>query len=479
LLEIEQKGPKQWKFINDEDEVKVFMMASSITNKFYLITEFIDRVSKYCGEDFDNWFIKFLKDCKDEENRSESIINNIDQLKKFVDNYLKFKNIDFSQFVDKSKAKKNTILFEPDEIEKIITLSSYLKIYSVISNSENLRPSQTLHREAYNKIAGDIIEEGIIKKIHEVIKTKTYRYNLTDKFMWEYIKNVQGKDIGTHILHIFNFIMNQILVMCEEDKNPITYFVGVIDESLKWFLRSVYRGAIVYEDSISTEDVQGINVDNLKTYSYNDTIGRLEMIALTKLYDKLEKESSVLMERKDSDELTVEFDKRVENIEFISPLTETLVYPILAQMTKIPYSHFRTVSPKGAAIISTYMQDLFRKVFDQEYKYLFSLLNFYPKKNPSISTTYRVKSIHEYIDVQQSTKNFYGFKTKILPHTLLCHYVGRISRVNFENILDGREIGGIPLSKIESDMIKFYTKYFAGEHKNEIKQMIRLMNSDF
>jgi len=85
--------------------------------------------------------------------------------------------------------------------------------------------------------------------------------------MWQYIKNVQGKDIDSHVIDIFNFIMNHILILCEEDKNPITYFVGVIDESVKWFLRSVYKGSTIY-------DIQGINTDNLKTYSYNDTLGR-------------------------------------------------------------------------------------------------------------------------------------------------------------------------------------------------------------
>jgi hypothetical protein len=40
-------------------------------------------------------------------------------------------------------------------------------------------------------------------------------------------------------------------------------------------------------------------------------------------------------------------------------------------------------------------------------------------------------------------------------------------------------LGGIPLSKIESGMIKFYTSYFSGGMEKQIKEMTKLMNADF
>jgi len=297
--------------------------------------------------------------------------------------------------------------------------------------------------------------------------------------MWEYIKNVQGKDIGVHIIEIFNFIMNNILVLCEEDKNPITYFVGVIDESVKWFLRSVYKGSIVYDDSISTEDIQGINTDNLKTYSYNDTLGRLKGIAYEKIYEQLQKQSTMTMERIDDDEFIVSFHERASGVNYTSPLCETLVFPLLSQMTKIPYHHFKTLSPEHAAVLSVYIQLLIRKIFGTEYKNMVALLNFYPLRSPSMSTTYKVKAVHDYINIQQEIMNFYGFNTKILPHNLLCHYVGRVSRVDFCDILTGKKMGGIPLSKIEQDMIRFYTLYFAGHMTPYVDEMTKLMNADF
>jgi len=480
LLTIKQDGPKEWSIITDKHEpIKLFLSPSSVTNKFFIVTKFIERVAEHCGEGFSDWFVDLLTKAQNEKTRPKVIIESLPQLKKFVDDYIDAKQFDYSQFVDETKVKKNSILFEPVEIEKIIRLSCYLKIYSVISNSENLKLGQKLHREIYNKLATDMVETEIVRKIYDVIKTKTFRYNLTDRFMWEYIKNVQGKDIGIHIIEIFNFIMNNILILCEEDKNPITYFVGVIDESVKWFLRSVYKGSIVYDDSISTEDIQGINTDNLKTYSYNDTLGRLKGIAYEKIYELLQRQSTMTMENSEDDEYIVSFHERASSINYISPLCETLVFPILSKMTSIPYHHFKTLSPEHAAVISIYMQSLFRRVFGTEYKNMFSLLNFYPMRSPSISTTYKIKSIHEYLNIQQETMNFYGFTTKILPHELLCHYVGRVSRVDFCDLLTGNKMGGIPLSKIEQDMIRFYTLLFAGKLEPQIAEMTKLMNADF
>ena len=456
LLKIKQDGPKEWSVTDEKHEpIKLMLSPSSVTNKFFIVTKFIERVAKQHGEGFSDWFMKLLADCQDEIVRPKAIVDSLPQIKMFVDAYIDKEAFDYSQFVDITKIKKNSILFQPDEIQKIIRLSCYLKVYSVISNNDTLKLGKSLHREVYNILAADIVETDIVRKIYDVIKTKTFRYNLTDRFMWEYIKNVQGKDIGIHIIEIFNFIMNNILILCEEDKNPITYFVGVIDESVKWFLRSVYKGSIVYDDSISTEDIQGINTDNLKTYSYNDTLGRLKGIAYEKIYLLLQKESTMTMEVADEDEFIVGFHERASAINYTSPLCETLVYPILSKMTNIPYHHFKTLSAEHSAVLSVYMQTLFRKIFGTEYKNMIGLLNFFPLRSPSISTTYKIKSVHDYIQIQQETMNFYGFNTKILPHNLLCHYVGRVSRVDLCEHLTGKKNGGIPHYKIDQDKIRF------------------------
>lgn len=467
---------KEWIIIFKNKEFNLQLIPSSVTNKFNIVTGFIERVSEVCGDEFDQWFENLLENSSNEESKPLTVIEGTDKLKEFVNEYLSAQDIDYSLFVDKSKAKKNSILFYEDEIEKIIRLSGYLKVYSVISNNSQLKLGKKLHSQVYNKLASEIAETEIIAKIFKVVQTKTFRYNLTDKFMWEYIKTIQCKDIGVHVIEIFNFIMNNILILCEEDKNPITYFVGVVDESVKWFLRSVYKGSIVYDDSISTEDIHGSDKDNLKTYSFNDTLGRLKGIAFEKIYTQLERQN---MSVDDGDQHIINFQNRITAIEHISPLCSCFIFPLLSKITNIPYIHYRTISGEHSAVLSYYTHQLLRKIFKSEYKNLFSLLDYFPLSQPSLNTTYKVKAIHQYLDIQNETQNFFGFNTKNLPHRLLCHFVGRVSRINFCHLLTGDNLSGIPLSKVENDMIFFYTNYFAGQFDDKIDQMVSLMNADF
>jgi len=478
LLNFEKVAPKQWTLSYKDEIIPLKLVASTVTNKYEIVTNFISRVDQFHGEEFSNWFITLIKDCQDVDKRAEIFVNNIHKLKVYVDEYMESTNIDYTKFVDLTKAKKNSILFSPDEIKNILRLSCYLKVYSVISNNEEMAFGKTLHKQIYNKLADNVIETDIASKLFDVIKTKTFRYNLSDKYMWDYIKKIQCKDIGSHIIEIFNFIMNYIMVLCEDDKNPITYFVGVIDQSVKWILRSVYKGTIVYDDSISTEDIHGININNLLTYSFNDTLGRIKAIAYEKIHNQLEKSSSLTMDEEVSDKDLVNFNNRIEQIEYISPLCTSMVFPLLSRMTNISYVHFKTISPDHASILSYYLHSLLQKAFKGEYRNVFLLLQYYPLSQPSINTTYKIKSIHEYINVQDSVQNFFGFNTKILPHKILCHFIGRVSRINFCHIFTGQKLSGIPLSKVESDMIKFYTNLFSGQLDGRIQQLVRLMNQD-
>jgi hypothetical protein len=480
LIKFKQEGPKKWSIIKDKDEpIQINLLPSSVTNKFFIITDFVERVAEFHGEAFSEWFISLVKDCQDPVKRPKALTSNVDKLREFCDSYLESRNLDFNKFVDTSKAKKNSILFSADEIDKIIHLSCYLKIYAIFSNSVELSLGKNLHRTIYNKLSMELIKTDVVSKIFDIVKTKTFRYNLTDRFMWEYIKTIQSKDIGTHVIEIFNYIMNNSIILCEEDKNPITYFVGVVNESIRWFLKDVYKGNIVYEDEITTEDIHAIHINNLRTYSFNDTLGKLKSIAFEKIFDELDKDHLLNVSDDKSDQYIIDFNNRLSDIKYISPLCPSLVFPLLSKMTNISYVHFKTISPEHSTILSYYTNILLQKVFKTDFKNLFVLLDYYPESPPSISTTYKIKGVHDYIKIQDETKNFFGFNTKILPHKVLCHFIGRVSRINFSHLLSGKKMTGIPLSKVETDMINFYTLFFSGKLDKKISEMTAIMNKDF
>jgi len=471
-----------WKVQSDDStgEIELRLVTSSITNKFHIVADFITRMSKFSPQ-FSDWLFSFLNSLEkheEESERSEIVSKNVEVIKKYADEYLDSLNIDFSNFVDESKAKKGSIFFAVEEIEKIVRLSAYLKIYSLVFNSEYQLGAKA-HSQIYNRFAEDVIETKIASKLFDVVKSKTFRYNLSDKFMWDYIKTIQCKDIGVHIIQIFNFIMNNIIILCEEDRNPITYFVGVVDESVKWFLRSVYKGNIVYSDEVATEDIHQFHVSNLRSYTFNDTLGRLKTIAFEKIYEELDRDSIQMTDASKSDQYIIDFNNRLSSIEYISPLCYSLVFPVLSKVTDIPYSHFKTIIPEHAAVLSYYLYQILIRTFKNEFQTLFLLLEYFPLSNPSLSTTYKLKAIHDFLKVQNKTKSFYGFNTKIFPHRALCHFVGSISRIVFQHLISGKKMTGIPLSKIESEAIKFYTMFFSGKLGAYLDKVRGLIEQDF
>lgn len=483
MIEFVEGSKKTWIVKKDDKEiVELIVQDATIRNKFHIILDYILKLQEKYGKDFEDWFYKLLTDyISNEEGRYLILNENIPILKRYVDLFISDSNLDFNKFIDESKVKKGNILFLPDEIEKIVKLSNYLKIYFIFQSTQ-LKLDQTLHKKIYNKLACDIIDNNsdICNKIFNIIKTRTYRYNITDKYMWDYIMNVQCKTIDVHVIHIFNFIMNSILVLCEEDKNPITYFLSVVNESIKWFLRSIYSGKIVYDDSVSSEDIQGTQEDSLNVYAYNDTIGKLKGIAFNRIYQILERPSLKFEEKeKVNDNSIVEFQNRISKIKFVSPLAECLVYPVLSKITNIPYSHFKTLSPEHSIVLSFYLQTLMIKVFKDSYKNLISMLSYYPENQPTVLTTYKIKSHDEYFQEFNNCSGFFGFNTKIPLYNILSHFIGRISRIDFYNVFDGSKLVGIPMSKLEKDMIKFFVAFFSNELESEFTEIKALMEYDF
>jgi len=489
LIQITEVEKKVW-LITDEnsDEIRLELISSSVTNKFRIVVDFVERIIQSDPE-FGPWFFTWLKDCGSKNPaKTPRAFSEIDTIKQFVDKYLDSLELHLEQFVDKSKAKKNSIFFTVENIDSILRVSSYLKVYSFILNamptktdpkteeeSYSLYPGTTRHREIYNTLAHDILTSDVTSKIFDVIKTRTFKYNMSDKFMWEYIKTLHGKDMNVHIIETFNFIMNNIIILCEETKNPIVYFVSVIEESIKWFLKSVYRGTIVYDDTIATQDIHGIHVNNVMSFSYNDTLGRLKMIASNFTTTEMEHCNSIKM--LDENQRLIDFVTVLKEIEWVSPLAQCMVYPILSKITDVTYIHFNTLSPDHAAPITYYIHGLLKKVFKGNYRETFNLLDYYPTKQPSSYTTYKIKDYDFFVKTFEKYKSFFGFNNKQVFFETLCFHVGRIARVNWRHLITGdNKEGGLPMAAIEKEMIDFYVRYFSGNLNDEILQLQELYN---
>ena len=198
MIKIKESGKKQWTVKDEETEkfIIVDLISSSVTNKFSIVVDFVERLIEHDAE-FGPWFFKWLEDCQSKNPTLKSrAYRELDTIKAFVDKYLDSLELDLGAFVDESKAKKNSIFFTIKDIDSILRLSSYLKVYSFILNALpskidektkketiSLYPGNTMHREIYNNLARKVISSDVTSKIFDVIKTRTFKYNMSVKFM--------------------------------------------------------------------------------------------------------------------------------------------------------------------------------------------------------------------------------------------------------------------------------------------------------
>jgi len=468
----------------------------SILNKFDFIIDLSRDISETegVGKEYNEWLFQILTDYeeaytkdnnKDTKDKIDNIIDdtmnyrynllkeNIGKIKYFVDMFYREINFDFSKFTTFEKiAKKSTsktIMFGEKDIKNILYVSSYMKIYCLISYSTKHALGLNLHRQIYNELIADFIESDVVEKIYNIVKTKTYKYNMTDKAMWEYLKNFQGKSIDAHIGETFNFLLNNILVFCEYDMNPITFMVIVINNNSRWVLHSIYVHNIQYEGTLSTEDIHTITSDNLKTYSYNQSLGQLKTLAYSKIEKYVEKriykkkkkmkmmsDESVL-ENKISEEI-VDINHRIDSIDKHSPIHHCLTFPLISKICDIPYYHMKTIDAKHACVLSMYLYQLLTDVFGKRYENFFDILNHGTRSDSAISTTFMLKNGAQFCNLAND-HTFYTFrsKTKIMDK-LICHFIGVLSRnkEGYINLLNGKVSTSFAISKIEPEIIEFY-----------------------
>jgi len=450
MIKFEKTSKRKYTIYDVEDNnrreiVKLDLMFSPITNKFERLIDFVEDCSVKIGKDFDNWLIKFLDDYKASNYDYSVVKNNIDQLMIYSDQYVELCNINFNAYINKSKVSKNSIFFDHDEIKKIIQVANYLKLYFLISQDGTLKLPSKFHKEVYNKLVKKITDCAIVYKLYKIVSSKTYEYNHSDKYMWDYIKTIYCKTTDMHIMSIFNFIMNNILVTCSTNSNPIPYLISVIDESIKWILKNIYKDAIVYSETISTQDVYTIQgKDNLNSYAHNDTIGKLLITAYNKL-----------------DEIGIEdldkFKSTVGALKEISLFANYISYPILSKVLNIPYRHFLTIPVSNSYLLNILVYSYLPTEFKDKYSTISKMLLFYNNERPISKTTYKIKNIKEFLD---SFGTFLSFKNNMTAYDTYSSIIGKLSRNTYVSFVNDRKITNFPLAKLESDIVLFYNDYF-------------------
>mgnify|MGYP006928171759 CR=1 FL=1 len=440
---------------DDTQIIESKLIFSPATNKYQKLHEFVEDCSVVMGKEFDDWFIKYLTDYDTSENRFQVMKSNIPEIKKFVDRYIEAKEIDFENYINRDKISKNSIFFDSEEIKEIIKTSGYLKLYFIMSQDASRSLPIRFHREIYQNLTQSIKEKNILLKLFKIVSSKTYKYNMTDSYMWEYIRMIYCKTTDMHIMTIFNFIVNNILVTCESTTNPISYIITVIDESIKWILQSVYKDVVIYSDTINTEDVYALQgKDNLKAYAYDDTIGRLVVAG----YNCIDQEG---IESK-------QFKEDVKSRQETALISKFVVYPILCKVLDIPYRHFLTVPAEHGYLLNILVYHNLPEEFKTQFRTLSSMMIQFNKEKSISKTTYKLKNVEHFANTFES---FWGFKNLTFVYECYSSIVGMLSRNTYAGFRDNKELDNIPLAKLEKEIIEFYNGYFSDKFDTIFKKL--------
>lgn len=428
------------------------LQFSPATNKFDKIQEFVEDCSILLGDKFDDWFESYLTEYKSSGYDAAIVKEHIPTMISMVDEYIEKKEIDFDDYIDTKKISSNSIFFDAEEIKKLIQVSNYLKLYFIISQDKIMKLPDRFHKEVYNTLI-EKISKDVLFKLFKIVSSKTFKHTVTDSYMWEFIRLTKCKSTDTHIHNMFNFILNNILVSCQTDQNPIPYIISVIEVSTKWILQSVYPEVIIYSESINTEDSNLQGKDNLLTYAYNDTICRLIIIA------------ERFIEEEGIDE--VEFHELIRKTKENSLFATYFTFPLLSKVLNIPYRHFLTIPCEHSYLLNVLLHFMLPSAFKERYPTASEFL-LYVNKNKAIpKTTYKLKNIETHGDT------FGTFKGMKCMHFLLDVYsniVGKQARNEYVSLKTNQDIT-IPLGKLEVDMITFYNDYFDGRLDEFCKEL--------
>ncbi len=430
------------------------------SNKYDNMLNFVEKCSEVLGQPFNDFYIGTIDSYLNSGMDVKIIQNAVPQIVSFCDEFIEKQNINFDDYIDESKKSKSSIFFDASEIKEIIKAACYLKVYYSLYKDMTMKISENFNREIFQNLVKNLTNSAIIIKLHKIVSSKTYEYNHTDKYMWEYIRNLCCKTPDMHITHIFNFIINYIIVTCEYDSNPIPYMISVIDESIKWILKSIYKESIIYSDTIATQDVAAVSgKDNLESYAHNNTVAALTVLA----YQSLE---NIF----DSEEKVEHFKSIIDTIKEPSVFAKYFTFPILSKITDIPYRHFNTLSISITYMLNILLYDLFRgSEWEQKYPNLIKILTYYNVQKPITKTTYKLKNIPQFT---QSFKNFMGFKNLTAAYDIYSSIVGKINKNEYMNFMNGNTVPNFPALKMEEEITSFYNDFFS-DNMNSMLDSLR------
>ena len=475
----DKKDKRKWAIIElGEDStfknqiINLELIPSSLTNKFTIVTNLIEELSETM-EEFEPWFKGLIKTYTENAYDSSIIFDNIATFIEISEKYIDSKDIEFSSFSRSDKSSKTSILFTADDIRTIAISSTALKLYAIFAYDLTLKLPENIHKQAYEKLIQSCIDKEITTKIFHLVKSRIYRSSITDRYMWDLIWVSVLETPETYVMTIFNFIMSNIISTIAPERNPIPFIVSIVDDSIRWMMRSVYKDRVLYGEAFGgSDDIYGssISKDSFQVICCNDVIGKAASIGM----DLLENEYK--LEQKDYEGIR----DRLDSVDLLYPNMKLIILPIVSKVLEIPYKYLLTCPPKHALLCGVFMSHLAKGVLDTKYPIIYEFLLSTPKTMSTVSTrsSYKIKKLDNVIN---RDARIFGFSAKKLKFDIMSSLCGvsNSSKRNLVSLITGDTISKIGCFDLEADVISFFSDLYSDGLEEEIKEMRRKADGYF
>lgn len=478
LLESDKSNKRKWNLYYKEGEEKIllknlnFVISSSIIKKFEIVKELYEDISVNI-EGFSKWFCDLIEEYKESGYNSEIMIEKSRDILDYAKKYVDSKNIDYTRFVDRSKSSKTSILFLENDIKAIGVTSTCLKIYSIFKHDEQLMIPENIHKTIYNIFIEDCINLGTTDKIFELIRSRSYRSSITDKYIWDIIRMSILETPESYVMVIFNFLMNNLISTLDISVNPINYLTSIVDDKIRWLMCGVYKDKIIYGEAFSgTEDISGHSQSKESFYLIccNDLIAKVAKIGMDILSNEYNLDEDAFLKVRN----------RLDNIKYLDPPMKLITVLLASKILKIPYKFLLITPPKYIVLVGVFLHHICKNILDSKFPILTDFLLGCPKDQSSviIRSSYKIKNIEYLLD---DRSRIFGFNSAYLKYNIISPFCGILSvcKKNVISVVDGTPMASITYNDMETDIVNFYNELYSGQLEKDFEKMREKMDLYF
>lgn len=496
---IEKKDKRRWTmFYEDattkeiEQVVELQLQSNPVSNNFEKFAKTIEDISIKI-EGFDIWFKETIDKYIEEEYNSEIVFEQVETIKQYAEQYVNILNIDFESFINRKKASKTSIVFQPNEIRALSVSTVALKIYSVFYCDEIMKLPKNISNQIYEELIRDCITLGVTDKIFQMIRARCFRSSQNDKYMWDIVSMYICETPESYILHVFNFVMSRLLFLITPDMNPIPYIVSSVDDSINWLMHSIYRNRVIYDDSFGgSEDIYGsvLSKDSYYVLCCNDTIAKAASIGMQLVED----------DKTMNNEDQINFNERLDKIKQLYPTMKLVILPLASRILEIPYKYLLTNPPRHVILTGIFLRKLIEDTLPGEvrkgtiegkkkelflvwsdlYSNFLEFLTAIPHQKSSQATksSYKIRDINRILNDKSP---IFGFKSPTLKNNIISSICGVLSasKNDLIDIKTGRKLTKMKYADLEKDVCDFYINLYSGGLDESLKKLSEKANDYF